>query len=67
MKNNIFIDLLIVLTSASWAGDAMEESSVGRSDYLAEQGFISPAEEIHESSFIGKVNYAYSQPEGFSV
>jgi len=49
--------------AATWAAGSMEESSVGRSDYLARRGYIAPAEEIYPSSFIGKVDYAYPQPD----
>jgi len=66
MKKTLFIALLITVTAAIYvaAGAKSEESSVGRSEYLAERGIITPAEEIYPSSFIGKVDYAYPQPEG---
>ncbi len=64
MKKTVCIILLAVVATASWTGGSMEESSAGRSEYLAERGLITPAQEIFESSFIGKVDYAYPQPEG---
>ena len=64
MKKTVCIILLAVVATASWTGGAAEESSAERSEYLAERGLITPAQEIFESSFIGKVDYAYPQPEG---
>lgn len=63
MKKVLYFVLLAAAAAATWAGGSMEESSVGRSDYLAQRGYIAPAEEIYPSSFIGKVDYAYPQPD----
>ncbi len=63
MKKVLYFVLLAAAAAVTWAGGAKEESSVGRSDYLAQRGYIAPAEEIYPSSFIGKVDYAYPQPD----
>ena len=46
-----------------WAGGESEAAGSDRGSYLAEQGQIIPAGEIHIDSYIAQIDYGYPDPE----
>ena len=53
-----------VAICAVGAGSAAEESSAGYGAYMSSAGYIIPPETIITSSFLGRVDYRYPQPDG---
>ena len=50
------------ISYASAQGSAESASSATRGRYLADQGMVIPAEEVHTDSYIASIDYKYPQP-----
>jgi len=66
MRQRIYILIILTLLCSSylWAGgesEAANSSTYGK--YLAGQGIIIPAEDVHIDSYIAKIDYKYPTPE----
>ncbi len=65
MREVLLVTAGLALAGSAWAGGAAEAAGgANRGVYLSSRGAIMPAAEIHESAFIGAVDYGYPQPDG---
>ncbi|MBT3275565.1 MAG: VWA domain-containing protein [Spirochaetales bacterium] len=66
MKTNI-VALVFLTVAAGFvfsSGDSEAAGSANRGSYLAGQGIIVPADEVHVNSYIASVDYNYPMPRG---
>ena len=60
----ILVSFFLLIPVFAWCGgEAEAASSATRGKYLAGQGIIIPAQEVHVDSYIAHIDYRYPEPE----